>query len=341
MQMQWDLVRGQIANLGDQLDGISKRLVELTNTAMNQRKGEKNFSDSLHAEMTTLVDHSKDSAKQLLHPFAERLDSMSHQIQSERVARDMVKQGIEQQILHVRETLEGERKVRQKESQATASLVREFQQALAADVSSRVALEELHKDSVARVHDRIESVSRSQIEQIQDASDQIRVAAANSHTEMHDYTRHVHRTRVAAETLQIDVGLHRNTLEEKVVQLETCFEELKKKKLLPRPEPTACSGSTDVSTVRPQNACMGQTPFLVPGQAMQSMPPMQSVPPMQNGHHRPHIQGMSADMFQSMQLGMQSSAPTQMVASQRQAPMLGSMPQQPRPQQPRPPQHFS
>jgi len=158
---------------------------------------------------------------------------------------------------------------------------------------------------------------------------------------MHDYTRHVHRTRVAAETLQIDVGLHGNTLDEKVVQLETCFEELKRKRLLPHPEPMACSGSPDVSTVRPQNACMGQTPFLVPGQAMQSMPPMQSVPPMQNGQHRPHIQGMSADMFQSMQLGIQSSAPTQMAALQRQAPVVGSMLQQLRPQQPRPPQHFS
>lgn len=336
MQMQWDLVRGQIANLGDQLNGISKRLVELTNTAMNQRKEEQHFSDRMHAEMITLVDHSKDSAKQLLHPLAERLDSMSHQIQSERVARDMVKQGIEQQILHVRETLEGERKVRQKESQATASLVREFQQALAAGVSSRVALEELHKDSVARVHDRIESVSRSQIEQIQDASDQIRVAAANSHAEMHDYTRHVHRTRVAAETLQIDVGLHGNTLEEKVARLETCFEELKRKKLLPRPEPMACSGSPDVSNVQPQNSSVGQTPLLVPGQPMQTMPPMQSMPPMQNGQPRPYIQGMPADTFQSMQLSMQSMAPTQMVAPQRQATTIGSMSQQPRP-----PQHFS
>lgn len=327
MKMQWDFVRGQVANLGDQLNGISKRLVELTNTAMSQRKEEQNFSDRMHAEMTTLVDHSKDSAKQLLHPLMERLDSMSHQIESERVARDMAKQGIEQQILHVHETLEGERKVRQKETKAAEALIRQFHQGVAAGTSSRVALEELHKDDVARVHDRIESVSRSQIEQIQDASDQIRAASASSHVEMHDYVRHVQRTRVAAESLQIDAGLHRDQLDEKVFRLETCFEDLKRKKFLP-PEPMVRSAFPNVSPMQPKNASVGQTPFVLRGQPIQNMPPKQNMPPTQTGQHRPHMQSMPV---QNVQVGMQSIAPAQMVAPHQQATMRGPMPQQVRP----------
>lgn len=161
---------------------------------------------------------------------------MSHLIQSERSARDMMKSGLEQQVLDVRDALEAERSIRRKEAQATTSLVQDYRQAISDEVSARMILEEKHSQHIGKLGDRIEAASSTNGENLQDLSDRIKYVSITNNSELQDYVRQVHQTRSAAESVQIDVGLLRQRLEERMVSLESYFSDIKMKKLMPNYE---------------------------------------------------------------------------------------------------------
>lgn len=291
--MQWELVRGQIANLGEQISALARRLVELSVTIVTTKKDQENSNDRLRLEMLSIMEHSKDSAKQLVHPLVERLDSMSHLIQSERSARDMIKTGLEQQVLDVRDALEAERSIRRKEAQATTSLVQDYRQAISDEVSARMILEEKHSQHIGKLGDRIEAESSTNGENLQDLSDRIKYVSITNNSELQDYVRQVHQTRSAAESVQIDVGLLRQRLEERMVSLESYFSDMKMKKLMPNYE---CIEDTQRLTGSMKEQLVQATQLPVTHMQQGPRPvqtqPVQNVPPAQ----APIIQNLSPQM---------------------------------------------
>lgn len=284
--MQWELVRGQIGMLHEQIAGLARRLSNLTEAVVDRKRERENSNDELRAEMISLVETSKDSAKQLIHPLGQRLDSVSEMIHSERCAREMMKQGLEHQLNGVRESLEASRVTRKKDVETMSSLIHDYRQAVSDETSARIKLEDKHNENMGRLNERIDASQRTNVEHLQDLTERIKNVSVNHNSEVQGCVRQVHQTRAAAEAVQTDMGSIRNQLEERIMKLDSQFQDLKLKKPLQSYEQKCIegigSGLTSSTPQQIQQTSMPPIQTMPPTKQVQqtSMPPTQTMPPM-------------------------------------------------------------
>eukprot|EP00811_Abedinium_folium_P033923 NODE_6850_length_1632_cov_5.124917.p1 GENE.NODE_6850_length_1632_cov_5.124917~~NODE_6850_length_1632_cov_5.124917.p1 ORF type:complete len:343 (+),score=115.69 NODE_6850_length_1632_cov_5.124917:182-1210(+) len=162
-------------------------------------------------------------------PLAERLEAVSQLAQTDRGARDMTKQSLEQHVGVVRDNLESERKLRQRETRATADLLQEYRRTVTEETEARIALEDAHSNDMSGLNDRIENALRVNGDHLLKLGEEIRQVAAGSSMEIQSHAREVNQVRAATELCQVDVVSARERLEERMLQLEGKFHELKRK----------------------------------------------------------------------------------------------------------------
>merc|ERR1712137_1038773 len=256
---------------------------------VDRKKDRENSNDELRAELMARVETSKDQAKQLIHPLGQRLDSVSEMIHSERCAREMMKQGLEHQLNGVRDFLDESRVARKRDTETMTSLIHDYRQAVTDETSARIKLEEKHNENMGKLNEKIDASQRTNVEHLQDLTERIKNVSVNHNAEVQDCAQQVLQTRATAEAVQTDMGGIRDQLEERIVKLDSQFQDLRLKKPLQCYEQKCIEGigsGLTSSTQQPipqtsmQPPILPQTsmqPPILPQTSMQ--PPIQAMPP--------------------------------------------------------------
>merc|ERR1719284_1182872 len=200
-----------------------------------------------------------------------------------------MKQGLEHQLNGVRESLEASRVTRKKDVETMSSLIHDYRQAVSDETSARTKLEDKHNENMGRLNERIDASQRTNVEHLQDLTERIKNVSVNHNSEVQGCVRQVHQTRAAAEAVQIDMGSIRNQLEERIMKLDSQFQDLKLKKPLQSYEQKCIEGiGTGLTSSTPQQIQQTQQTSMPPIQTMPptqqvqqtSMPPTHTMPPM-------------------------------------------------------------
>merc|ERR1712007_408376 len=142
-------------------------------------------------------------------------------------------------------------------------------QAVSDETSARIKLEDKHNENMGRLNERIDASQRTNVEHLQDLTERIKNVSVNHSSEVQGCVRQVHQTQAAAEAVQTDMGSIRNQLEERIMKLDSQFQDLKLKKPLQSYERKCIEGiGSGLTSSTPQQ--IQQT----------SMPPTQTMPPM-------------------------------------------------------------
>merc|ERR1719174_1501482 len=142
-------------------------------------------------EMECFFEQAKEAANQTVQKLAERVDSLSNTISSERSRREVGKQNTEQQIQGLRDMLAADRSTRRSELQATNSMLEEGRLALQEEAKKKEAIEARQTSDVNWLSERIEALTQTQGEQVQDLCEQLKTVALNVNASLQDWTRSV------------------------------------------------------------------------------------------------------------------------------------------------------
>jgi len=167
-QMQWKLMRDQVAGAAGKVAELHRTVSELKDFVETHKKESQSAADRLRLEMLGAVDNSREAGKGDLMQLAERVNAVSQLLAKERSVREVTVQGVEKQVQGVRDALESDKTLRRKELGTMSSLVDDCKKALEADARNRERFEDRYAQDTHKLNDRLEGMSHLQAEETQD-----------------------------------------------------------------------------------------------------------------------------------------------------------------------------
>lgn len=167
-QMQWKLMRDQVAGTSGKVAELHRTIAEMKEFVETHKKECQAAADRLRLELLGAVENGREVSKGDLMQLAERVNAVSHLLAKERSMRDVATQGVEKQVQGVRDALEADKTLRRKELGTMSSLVDDCKKTLEADARSRERFEDRYAQDTHKLNDRLEGMSQLQAEENQD-----------------------------------------------------------------------------------------------------------------------------------------------------------------------------
>mmetsp|Transcript_44331 Transcript_44331/g.77840 ORF Transcript_44331/g.77840 Transcript_44331/m.77840 type:complete len:613 (-) Transcript_44331:85-1923(-) len=224
-QIQWKLVRDQLAGLGEKILSIGNGLEELTDKLGIHKKEGEAGTNRFRQEMTGLIDNVQDASRQNTVRLEERLEAVVQLVHLERNAREAAKQGMERQFQGLRDVVEQERSQRRSENSSMASIVEECRSAILDEARSRSTLEERLLRDNRSLADRIEAIARAQNDQSLDLCDRLQQVSEETNKDLQEYTRGALQDRASNEAMRNETTVKLQLVEERMTVLDARMRE--------------------------------------------------------------------------------------------------------------------
>jgi len=167
------------------------------------------------------VEKAKDVTLDSSMALSNRMDDVSHFVQTSRNFTEAFKEALDSQIQNIRDVLENDRSQRRLENAATNSLVDECFKAIVLESQSREDLDSRYTLDNARLSEQIEQLGCSIPSKHQDFEDLVKKMSQNFSRQVQEASKEAMNTRKLMESSEIELTSRVTKLERRLVSLES------------------------------------------------------------------------------------------------------------------------
>eukprot|EP00747_Dinoflagellata_sp_TGD_P168365 gnl/TRDRNA2_/TRDRNA2_194575_c0_seq1.p1 gnl/TRDRNA2_/TRDRNA2_194575_c0~~gnl/TRDRNA2_/TRDRNA2_194575_c0_seq1.p1 ORF type:complete len:647 (-),score=123.45 gnl/TRDRNA2_/TRDRNA2_194575_c0_seq1:57-1910(-) len=218
-QMQWKLIRDQMAGATQKAANLAREVQTLSATVDQYRKDHEVLAEKVRP-MLIAAESERNLVQNELRQYGERMNSFVQVINVEKNKREVSMQNWEKQIQALRDAIDTERSQRKQDLATHQSMATEIRNQMKTETLAREALEDKFMNDVHAINDRIDANSAHQAHLVADQMNAFKKVADEHSSEVQTYARAVLNQKNEHETTMSEARSRFIDLEDRCTSLE-------------------------------------------------------------------------------------------------------------------------
>lgn len=213
-QMQWKLVRDQLAQATTKITSTSRQVFELQNQLQVFKKETHVLIERTRNEAIKTIENERDSSQAELKQVSERVNAVAQLANMERNKREVALHALDQHVRSVCDMVDEERSIRRQELSLHVTFIQDCKTSIEDGTQALGAFEDRHSFDMRTLNERIDTMSRHYAEMLHDQMMCFKQSLDEITTNVQQQNNQIHQIRAMAETSGVETSLRHIELEE-------------------------------------------------------------------------------------------------------------------------------